>query len=90
MMNSKISKLLLLQLAMILMNKPYQWLAWLGTAILLLAATLAAFNVYPYYVWCFIIANTMWMIIGILWRENSLVVMNAGLTVIYLIGLVFG
>lgn len=70
--------------------KPYQWLAWLGTAILLTAATLAAFNIYPYYVWSFIIANSMWILVGVLWKENSLIVMNAGLTVIYVAGLLFG
>lgn len=72
------------------MTKPYQWVAWLGTAVLLTAATLAAFNIYPYYVWCFIVANSMWILIGYLWRENSFIVMNAGLTAIYIIGLLFG
>ena len=67
--------------------KPYQWFAWLSTACLLTAALLAAFNVYPLYVWAFIISNTMWIIVGILWSEKSLIVMNAGLTIIYVAGL---
>ena len=71
------------------MTKPYQPLAWLGTAILILAATLAAFNLYPYYVYLFCLANGIWVIIGILWRENSLIVLNAGLTVIYVAGLIW-
>lgn len=71
-------------------NKPYQWLAWLGTIVLITAATLAAFNVYPYYVWLFIIANSIWILVGVLWREKSLIVMNAGLTIIYVIGMLFG
>ena len=29
--------------------KPYQWLAWTGTTVLLIAATMAAFNMYPWY-----------------------------------------
>jgi len=70
-------------------KKPYQWLAWTGTAILIMAATLAAFNQYPYYVYLFCLANSIWVIIGILWRENSLVVLNAGLTLIYLAGLIW-
>jgi len=70
-------------------TKPYQWLAWFSTVSLLLSATLAAFNVYPLYVWGFIISNTLWMIIGILWREKSLVVMNFGLTIIYVAGLLY-
>jgi len=69
------------------MNKPYQWLAWLSTVCLLIAATLAALNIYPYYIFAFIGANTLWIIIGVLWKEKSLVVMNAGLTLIYIAGL---
>ena len=70
-------------------KKPYQWLAWTGTAILIMAATLAAFNQYPYYVYLFCGANSIWVIVGILWRENSLVVLNAGLTLIYVAGLIW-
>ena len=70
--------------------KPYQWLAWIGTAVLITAATLAAFNVYPIYVWLFIIANSIWILVGVLWHEKSLIVMNAGLTLIYVIGMLFG
>lgn len=69
------------------MKKPYQWLAWLSTASLLIAATLAAFNIYPIYIFAFIVSNSMWTLVGILWKEKSLVVMNTGLTLIYIIGL---
>lgn len=69
--------------------KPYQWTAWLGTGVLLIAASLAAFNVYPFYVYGFILANTTWMIVGVLWKEKSLIYSNLGLNVIYFIGLLF-
>lgn len=69
--------------------KPYQWLAWISTACLLVAATMAAFNIYPWYIYAFIASNSLWVLIGILWRENSLIVLNAGLTVIYVAGLLF-
>jgi len=67
--------------------KPYQWVAWLATTCLLIAATLAAFNVHPLYIYAFIFSNTLWVIVGILWKEKSLIVMNVGLTVIYIAGL---
>lgn len=67
--------------------KPYQPLAWFSTFCLLIAASLAALNLYPYYIFAFIVSNTLWVLIGLLWREKSLVILNAGLTVIYLIGL---
>jgi hypothetical protein len=68
--------------------KPYQWLAWIATVCLLTAAILAAFNVYPLYIWAFIISNSLWILVGVLWKEKSLIVMNAGLTAIYVAGLV--
>jgi len=67
--------------------KPYQWLAWTGTAILLIAATMAAFNMYPYYSYAFTVANGIWVAVGILWKEKSLIILNAGLTIIYIVGL---
>lgn len=67
--------------------KPFQWLAWIATGILLISASLAALNLYPFYVYGFIMANTSWMIVGILWKEKSLIYSNLGLNIIYFIGL---
>jgi hypothetical protein len=41
-----------------------------------------------YHHWAFIIANSLWVIVGILWREQTLIVLNAGLTIIYILGLI--
>jgi len=68
-------------------TKPYQSLAWIGTVVLLCAATLAAFNVFPVYVYLFCVANGIWVLVGILWQERSLIALNAGLTAIYVAGL---
>ena len=48
---------------------------------------MASINLYPLYSIGFIIANTLWMIVGILWKERSMIVMNLGLNAIYIIGL---
>ena len=70
-------------------QKPYQFLAWSATAILILAALLASFvPALEYHHWAFIIANSLWVIVGILWKETTLIVLNAGLTIIYIIGLI--
>ena len=69
-------------------SKPYQSLAWFFTVTLILAATMAAFNMYPYYSYAFTFSNLGWVLIGYLWKEKSLIVLNAGLTIIYIIGLV--
>lgn len=68
--------------------KPYQWLAWLATAGLIVAAVLASFV--PDWHWHhipFIVANSLWTVTGILWKERSLIVLNAGMVIVYVLGL---
>lgn len=68
-------------------SKPYQALAWTGTAVLLTAALLI--SVFPneiYGVYSFFIASVIWTAVGILWKEKSLIVLNGVLAVIYTYG----
>ena len=69
-------------------NKPYQRFAWVCTTSLLTSSILAAFNVYPWYVVGFLISSIMWTVVSFLWKERSLIVVNGGLTLIYIAGLV--
>ena len=70
-------------------EKPFQFLAWTATFILILAAILASFvPALEYHHWAFILANSLWVVVGFLWRETSLIVLNAGLTIIYIFGLI--
>jgi len=73
---------------MVVERKPYQWLAWIATVFLVTSAVLAAFNIYPLYIYGFLISNSLWVLIGYLWRENSLLYMNLMLTLIYIAGLI--
>ena len=69
-------------------EKPHQFLAWIATAILIIAAVLASFiPALEYHHWAFIIANSLWVIVGFLWKEMTLIFLNAGLTIIYILGL---
>ena len=71
-------------------EKPYQFFAWIATNIRRLAAALARFvPELEYHHWAFISANTLWVLVGILWREQTLIILNAGLTIIYILGLIF-
>jgi hypothetical protein len=81
---------------MVVEQKPYQMFAWIATACLIAAATVASlFPSEPMYFnlpgnlhhYAFTVANFMWVAIGILWKEKSLITLNAGLTIIYLVGL---
>ncbi|MBR51678.1 MAG: hypothetical protein CMD58_04110 [Gammaproteobacteria bacterium] len=70
-------------------EKPYQFIAWTATAILILAAALASFvPELKYHHWAFISANTLWVLVGFLWKEQTIIALNAGLTLIYILGLV--
>lgn len=69
--------------------KPYQWLAWIATALLVVAALLS--SIVPEWHWHhvpFIIANTLWTVTGLLWKERSLIVLNLSMVLIYVAGLV--
>ena len=70
-------------------EKPYQFVAWIATAVLIVAAILASFvPASEYHHWAFIIANSLWVIVGFLWKEMTLIVLNVGLTAIYILGLI--
>jgi hypothetical protein len=70
-------------------EKPSQPLAWLATGILIVAASLASFvPELEYHHYAFISANTLWVYVGLLWKEQSLVVLNGGLTILYILGLI--
>ena len=70
-------------------EKPYQFLAWTATAILILAAILASFvPALEYHHWAVILVNSLWGIVGFPWSEMTLLVLNAGLTIIYIFGLI--
>jgi hypothetical protein len=69
--------------------KPYQPLAWASTFCLLASAGLL--SLFPndvYATYGFFVASTLWTIVGILWKEKSLIFLNGSLTIIYVIGIV--
>lgn len=69
--------------------KPHQWLAWCATASLIVSSIMASLNWYPWDIMGFMWSNLLWVAVGVLWREKSLMVMNTALTAIYIVGLVF-
>lgn len=75
------------QLARLSNLKTDQILAWVATWALLASAALASLNVYPLYVYGFLFSNALWIIVGVLWKQKSVIVMNSGLTLIYIVGL---
>ena len=48
---------------------------------------MASRNLYPYYVYGYIFSNTLWVIIGFLWKEKTIITINAGVNIIFIAGL---
>jgi hypothetical protein len=65
------------------------WLKWLATACLIIGAVLTTVDIRPLNIWLFNIGNLAWLIVGIMWREWSLVVLNIVLIAIYAYGILF-
>ncbi len=64
-------------------------LKWLATGMLIMGALLTSGNwFYPWNVAFFLAGNMAWAAVGILWRETSLIVLNVGITFIYVGGMI--
>ena len=68
-------------------KKPYQFLAWISTLSILIGALLASLvpEIYILYFF-FMFGNGLLAITAFLWKENSLLVLNSGLFLIYVFG----
>lgn len=71
-------------------KKPYQVLAWVSTFSILSGAFLASFVPELYYHhYFFLFGNGLLALTAFLWREYSLLVLNSGLSLIYIIGIFY-
>lgn len=63
-------------------------LKWVATTITLIGAVLTSLNIYPLNVIAFNLGSVLWLIFAIRIKEPSLIVVNAGLLLVYVAGLV--
>lgn len=63
-------------------------LKWVATTITLIGAVLTSLNIYPLNVLAFNIGSVLWLIFAIRIKEPSLIVVNSGLLLVYVAGLV--
>jgi hypothetical protein len=61
---------------------------WISTAIMLIAAVAIVNDWKPYTIWLLNAGSVSWLITSILWREWSLIVVNAALLAVYGYGLI--
>jgi hypothetical protein len=50
---------------------------------------MASLNLYPWYAYGYIISNTLWVIIGYLWKEKTIMLTNLGVNIIFIAGLFY-
>ena len=68
--------------------KPYQMWAWASTSMIMSGAIMAAFGFYTYYIYFFFLGNTSLALVSWRWNEKSLIFLNGGIAIIYLIGMI--
>jgi hypothetical protein len=69
------------------MNKTNNILKWSATVITILGAILTSMNIYPWNVVAFNLGSVLWLVFAIRVKETSLVVVNSGLLIVYIFGL---
>ena len=60
---------------------------WISTGIMLLAALAIVEGVHPMSIYLLNLGSLAWLITSIMWREWSLIVVNASLLAVYVYGL---
>jgi hypothetical protein len=60
---------------------------WISTGIMLLAALAIVEGVHPTSIYLLNLGSLAWLITAIMWREWSLIVVNASLLLVYIYGL---
>ena len=64
------------------------WIKWFASIILIIGITTTALNMYPYNMYFQFIGITGWLIVGIMWNDWALIVVNTVGSLILLIGII--
>jgi hypothetical protein len=64
-------------------------LRWGGTVLYLIGMVLTAMNIYPLNLFFGAFGGFAWMIVGIIWKDRALVLVEAASATIYTVGLGF-
>lgn len=64
------------------------YLEWGTLAVSIVSMVVAAYNIYPLYVYTTLVSSTGWLLLGVVWRKRSLVIIQLLVNVIYAAGLI--
>jgi hypothetical protein len=63
------------------------YVKWAATVFVIIGASLNAFDIEPYNIFTLLIGTILWLIVGLLWFDRALIVVNAGILAIYTAGI---
>jgi len=71
----------------VLLMKLVTWLKWISTTAIIIGAILTSLDIRPMNIIIFNFGNISWVIVGCIWREWSIVVLNVAVILIYMFGI---
>ena len=73
----------------VLLQKTKDWyIKWVATAIIIVGACLNSFELQPYSHIVMCVGAGLWLVVGILWYDRALIVVNSAIVSIYLAGFI--
>ena len=64
------------------------YIKWVSSVLLIIAMVMISANVFPYNLYPAIVGMVGWLIVGILWHDRALIILNAVSVAIYATGIV--
>jgi hypothetical protein len=75
-------------LATRLLTKVKPYIEWVATVSFLISVALTSLNYYPEYLYASLLTNALWLVTGIIWRKWSLIIVEAIVCIMYIIGII--
>jgi hypothetical protein len=69
-------------------NRIDWWIKWFASIVLIIGATTTAMNLYPFNMYFQFVGITGWLVVGIMWKDWSLITVNIVGSVIMLVGII--
>ena len=64
------------------------YIKWASSVLLIIAMVMTSVNIFPYNLYPAIVGMTGWLIVGLLWHDRALIVLNAISMAIYAMGII--
>jgi hypothetical protein len=65
-----------------------KWAEWIATGCFLISVAMTSLNIYPDYLFASLLTNALWLLVGIVWKKWSLIIVEAIVCIMYIVGIV--